>query len=182
MTFAKAFTIGVLSVVLLAGTISQGQALSEEVRATATHWLLNDCGLQSTLRAQLQAAKSPALETFFLDALQNGPDASQIADFEKEANRRYDQRQQALKRPEGLGLSPQDIMEARKLSREDFLTQEKKDFDLRYRSQAVAGLGLTGGNKATSELQRIAKDPKSPLQTSARAALNDSRQPDQPKK
>jgi HEAT repeat protein len=80
-----------------------------------------------------------------------------------------------LKRPSSLGLSPQDIEEARKVTRLDFIAQEKKDFDQRFRSQAVAGLGITGGAKAKAELQQLAKDEKSPLRTTAQQALAELR-------
>ena len=163
--------VGVAALLLLLATSAFGQALSENARAQATHWLLDNCGLQSSLRNDLRSAASPALEAFFLDAARNGPDSSQVAEIEKAAAQRYELRQQALKRPEGLGLSAQDIEEARKVTREDFVAQEKKDFDLRFRSQAVAGLGLTGGAKAKTELQQISKDEKSPLRTSAQQAL-----------
>jgi hypothetical protein len=163
--------IGAAALLLVLGTSVWGQTLSDEVRALAVRWLFNDCGLQDSLRDDLRSAANPALEAFFLDAAQKGPDSSQIAEIEKAATQRYELRQQALKRPEGLGLSAQEIEEARKITREDFIAQEKKDFDLRFRSQALAGLGITGGSKAKTELQQISKDEKSPLRSSAQQAL-----------
>lgn len=163
----------VLSVGLMvaSATVGLAQPLTEEVRALAVRWLLTDCGLGSSLRDDLRKVVSPALESFFLEALHNGPHSGQMSEIEQAAARRYEQRQQALKRPQSLGLSPQDLEEARKVTREDFIAQERKDFDLRYRSQAVSGLAITGGTKAKAELQKISKDEKSPLRTSAQQAL-----------
>ena len=101
-------------VMVLAG-FAGAQALREQVRAAAVRWLLDDCALQSSLRDDLRAAASPALETFFLEALQKGPEPAQVSDIEQAAARRYEQRQQALKGPSTHGLSPQDIEEARKV-------------------------------------------------------------------
>jgi HEAT repeat protein len=163
------------ALIVVLGTIGLAQPLNEEVRALAVRWLFTDCGLGSSLRDDLRKVASPALESFFLEALHNGPDSGQMTEIEQAAARRYDQRQQALKRPQSLGLTPQDLEEARKVTREDFVAQEKKDFDLRYRSQAVSGLGITGGTKAKAELQKISKDEKSPLRTSAQQALAELR-------
>jgi hypothetical protein len=168
--------IGTAALLLAMAVSAWGQALSDDARAVATHWLVDNCGLQSSLRNDIRSAASPALEAFFLDAARKGPDSSQIAEIEKAAAQHYELRQQALKRPEGLGLSAQDIEDARKVTREDFIAQEKKDFDLRFRSQAVAGLGITGGTKAKTELQQISKDEKSPLRTSAQQALTELQQ------
>jgi len=159
------------TLLLLYGTSAWGQALNDEARGLANRWLVNGCDLQSSLRNDIRSAASPALETFFVNAAHNGPDSSQMAEIEKAAAQHYELRQQGLKRPEGLGLSAQDIEDARKVTREDFIAQEKKDFDLRFRSQAVAGLGITGGAKAKTELQQISKDEKSPLRSSAQQAL-----------
>jgi len=168
----RAIRLMISATLLLAlAPVGLAQPLSEEVRAMAVRWLFTDCGLGSSLRGDLRKAASPALESFFLDALHSGPDSGQISQLEQAAGRRYEQRQQALKRPQSLGLSPQDLEQARKLTREDFIAQEKKDFDLRYRSHAISGLALTGGTKAKAELQKVSKDEKSPLRTSAQQAL-----------
>jgi hypothetical protein len=159
------------ALMLVLGTVGLAQPLSEEVRALAVRWLFTDCGLGTSLRDDLRKAASPALESFFLDALHSGPDSGQMSELEEAAARRYEQRQQALKRPQSLGLSSQDLEQARKVTRADFIAQEKKDFDLRYRSQAISGLAITRGAKAKAELQKISKDEKSPLRSSAQQAL-----------
>ena len=159
------------ALVIAMGSAGWAQALTEDVRALAVRWLLTGCELGSSLRNDLRRVASPALESFFLDALHNGPDSRQMSEIEQAAGRRFEQRQQALKRPQSLGLSSKDLEEAGKVTREEFIAQEKKDFDLRYRSQAVAGLAITGGTKAKAELQKISKDEKSPLRTSAQQAL-----------
>jgi hypothetical protein len=162
--------VGALAVGLLTGNAT-AQTLTEEVRVVALRWLLNDCGLSSSVAEDLRKIANPALEAFLIEALKQGPDAAQSAELEKAASQRYEQRTQTLQRGEVRGLSREDIEQALKVSRQDFLAREINDFVVRYKSQAVAGLGIIGSAKARTELQRLAGDEKSPLQTSAQEAL-----------
>lgn len=161
----------VVLLMLAAAVKTPAQGISEEVRAVAVRWLLSDCGFGSLLEDELRRAASPALEAFFLEALDKGPDSAQMSELEKASARRFEERAQALKRPDALGLSREEIERARKVTREEFIAQEKKDFVLRYQSQAAAGLGLIGGPKARAVLEGIARDEKSPLRSSAQQAL-----------
>lgn len=167
---ASSAIFGILLMSALA-THGLAQGVPEEVRTIAVRWLFSNCGLGTTLEDELRRAASPALEAFFLEALDKGPDSAQIAELEKAAARRYAERLEALKRPDALGLSRQELEQAQKVTQEEFISQEKKDFVLRYQSQAAAGLGIIGGSKARSVLQGIARDEKSPLRGSAQQAL-----------
>ena len=161
---------GVLALGLLTGA-APAQTLTDEARAIASRWLLSACDLGGSAAQELRRIASPALEVFLLEALIRGPDFAQSAELEQAASRRFEQRMQTLQRGEVRGLSREDIEQALKVSKQDFLAQEKNDFALRYKSQAVAGLGVIRSVKARPELQRLASDPKSPLQTSAKEAL-----------
>lgn len=57
------------------------------------------------------------------------------------------------------------------ITEEQFISRETQDFIQGYRSQAIAGLGIVGGNEARSALERIARDQASPLHGSAEQAL-----------
>jgi hypothetical protein len=151
--------------------VASAQLSNEQVRAIGERWLSGDCGLGSSLREELRNAATPALEAFFLAAVQNGPPSSEMLALEQAAAKRFEQRQQTLKRPEGLGLSREEVAEAQGVTREDFIAQEKRDFVSRYQSAAVSGLGIVGGTGARTELERLARDPKSPLQAMAERAL-----------
>jgi len=70
-----------------------------------------------------------------------------------------------------LGLSPHDIEAARDVTPEQYMSKEKDDFIIRYKSQAIVGLGLVGGKKAEEVSTQISPDEESPLQISAKQAL-----------
>ena len=54
----------IAALVMLLVTLAGAQVLREEVRAAAVRWLLDDCGLQSSLRDDLRAAASPRSKHF----------------------------------------------------------------------------------------------------------------------
>ena len=172
-TFERAAALALVAsgLVVAMGLRASAQELSEAVRVIATRWLATDCGLGGSVEDELRRAASPALEAFFFRALDKGPDSVQMTELEQAAARRYEQRQEALKRPEGLGLSREQLAQAQTISRDSFIAQEKQDFLVRYQSQAVAGLGIIGGPKARARLQSLARDEKSPLKGSAQQAL-----------
>jgi hypothetical protein len=60
---------------------------------------------------------------------------------------------------------------AKKMTRQDFIKREREAFILRYKSQAVAGLGLIGGPRAREALRKVANDKASPLRGSAEQAI-----------
>jgi hypothetical protein len=163
-------TVRSLATLVLMFSVAIGapaQTLSNEAREIGVRWLFGTCELGSPLRDELRKAASPALETFFLEAAQNGPPAGDIAALERAAGQRYAQRQQTFKRPDGLGLTAEDLAEAQHVTREDFIAQERRDFVLRYQSAAVSALGIVGGERARAELERLAADTQSPLRSTA---------------
>lgn len=167
--------LGAAAVILLAfalatSTVAQGP--SEQVRSLALRWLLlnDDVGEEGVLEGELRNMGTQ-LEPVFLEALDKGPDSALLSELEQAAARRFEQNQELLKTGEGLGLSPEDLEAARSVTREQFIAQEKEDFILRYKSQAIAGLGITGTDKVGEVLQEIARDETSPLKSSAELAL-----------
>jgi hypothetical protein len=163
---------------------SRGQArLSEADQQLAITWLLKNCevGEQGRLARQIRE-RAEIFEPMFLDAAEKGPDPKLIEETERAAGSLYERNQERLKSPRPLGLSEQDVAAAASVTREQFVTAERANFLLRYRSQAVAGLGLTGGVKARALLQKLARDAKSPLRNSAAEALKQLAPPKPPAK
>jgi hypothetical protein len=159
------------TVVLLATGIT-GQILPDEARNAVTMWLLRDCDVNESTDIENVLRKYNAqLEPMFLTALRDGPDAPLLNAVQVSATRRFLIRQESLKTGSGLGLSEEDLADARKVTREQYVEQQKQDFVLRYKSQAIAGLGIMGGTAAKSALERIASDPASDLYGSAKIAL-----------
>lgn len=148
------------------------QQLPPEALNLVQTWLVKNCdiGEEQMLEQDLRQL-GIRLEPAFLEALKDGPDAKLLSDFDEASGKRFDQRQELVKAGVGLGLGGEDLEAARKVTREDFITQEREDFILRYKSQALAGLGIVGGAKARGVLQGLARDEKSPLQGSAAQAL-----------
>src|SRR5215470_3021686 len=169
-TLPAAITLGVT--MLAANSAFPQLQISEEARALGTRWLFSNCdtGEGRSLGSKLGQFKVE-LEPFFLAALQQGPDESQLAEQQRASEARYQQRQEVLKSNRQLPLSEEDRRAAQAVSREQYLAQEKEDFVQRYKSQAVAGLGIVGGPKAKAALEILGKDEKSPLQGSAQQAL-----------
>lgn len=148
------------------------QQIGERARAVAVEWLLSNCEMGEGTRVTSRLIEFRAeLEPFFLRALQQGPDDKQLSELQRASEARYQQRQELLKSGQRLPLSDDDRKAAQAISREQYLAQEKEDFVLRYKSQAVAGLGIVGGPKAKAVLEPLSKDEKSPLRGSAQEAL-----------
>ena len=149
------------------------QPANDQAQAAARSWLLNSCdvGEVGALENQLRAA-APQLEPLFIQAFQNGPDGALVAEVEQAAAKRFERRQEILGNSGvTVGLSKEDIEAARAVGRDQFVSQAKNDFVLRYKSQALLGLGVVDGAKALEILQQTARDPKSPLKATAEQAL-----------
>jgi len=151
---------------------ASAQVLPPEAQRAGATWLLKDCDLhdQDQLGPVLRMFK-PQFETFFLNALNNGPTPQLLMDAQTAASKEFDLRQQALRSGKGLGLSDADLQAARKITREQYLEQAADDFTISYKSRAVSGLGVVAGDAGKAALQALAADPKSPLQGSAQQAL-----------
>ncbi len=165
---------GALAAIVLLGLMEAalGQApISEEARRLGQIWLLKNCDTAEQKRLEVELSRfRTELEPFFLEALRQGPESKLVSEVEQSAGRQFEQRQEVLKR-RNPGLSEADLEIARKLTREQFTAQEKEAFVTRYKSQATAGLGVVGGEKAKAALAGIAQDEKSPLRGSAQEAL-----------
>ena len=154
-----------------AGTAT-AQVLPDEARVAPSTWLLRDCDQGESAQLQSTLKKYAAqLEGVFLDALNNGPDDKLLDAVAAAASRRFQYRQEALRTGAGLGLSAEDLQRAREITRDQYLQQQKSDFILRYKSQAVSALGIVAQTKGRAALQALARDTKSPLSTSAQQAL-----------
>jgi len=160
-----------LGIAAAAGLWAQGLAQAD--RALARTWLLTDCGLGGNLRLEQQlASRGAILEAPFLEALDKGPPADEIAPVERLARDRFDKRQRSLDDPNRrIEMSAADREAYRGITRDDFVNTERASFILRWRTQAIAGLALVGGDKARQALRAVARDRSSPLRENAAAAL-----------
>lgn len=157
------------------------RAQTEETNTLVETWLLKNCDAGEELKLQNEIlGKGAQLEPAFLEAYNNGPDQKLVSEVESAAGSNYDKRVQMLESGETFGLSEEDLEIAKGITMEDFINQEKEDFILRYKSQALSGLGLVGDQNARELLQKISLDAESPLQVTAQQALKNMKIEDDP--
>jgi hypothetical protein len=156
----------------LAGCQAAPKPHKVEAPEVAREWLLTNCtvGDRAKLEARLKGFAAP-LRPMFIDALEHGPDAALLEEVKSAASVRFDQRRKYFEGGGTAGLKKKDLDGAKAITREQYISWELERFKLRYKSQAIAGLGILGGARARATLQKIAADDRSPLQSSAKAAL-----------
>jgi hypothetical protein len=149
------------------------QGLTEPDRELIRTWLLTDCGLGGNSKLEQQVSSRGAiLEAPFLEALEKGPPADEIAPVERLARERFDKRQRSLHDPNRrVEMSAADREAYRNITQDAFVSTERANFILRWRTQAIAGLALVGGDKARKALRAVERDRSSPLRDNAVAAL-----------
>jgi hypothetical protein len=170
---SRKLAIGRLTAVLGCSVALWAQVPDEAQKAAVT-WLATDCdvGENEALDTMLAKHKTP-LEPVFLQALAQGPDTQKIAAAQAAAARQFQRRQEALKTGKGLGLSDADLKAARAVTSEQYMAHQKDDFILRYKSRAVAALGIVAGELGKAKLRALAaEDSQSPLRSTAQAALS----------
>lgn len=158
---------------LLAAAGVHAQGIPEADRTLIRTWLLTDCGLGESPKLEEQIrSRGAILEAPFLEALDKGPPPDEIAPVERLANERYQKRQQTMNDPNRkVEMSAADLEAWRKITRDDFVGAERSNFILRWRTQAIAGLALIGGDKSRKALRAIAQNRSSPLRDNAARAL-----------
>src|SRR5262245_21443481 len=144
--------------------------LPTDAQSVVNTWLHQDCGIDEVqrLRDRLQQL-GLALEPVFWEAYRLGPTEAERRAFLVQSGQRYQERQAHL-RAFGDRLFGQD--EASRLQatpEEQYVQRRVGDYVERYRTAALAGLGVVGTQ--TSELRSIAADDKNPAQGAAREAL-----------
>jgi hypothetical protein len=162
--------LALAALAILPAALVFAQPPSADVRTVALQWLRGTCGVGEAAEAKL-VQTGAALVDHFLEGLEKGPAPQEVAEVERAAERQFAKRQEALRRGEGLGLSASDLEAARRVTRDEYVARARRDFDSRYRSQAISGLAIVDGPKAKATLQGLAKDVRSPLRPLAVEAL-----------
>jgi hypothetical protein len=162
-----------ITIAVLASGAALSAQLPDDAKRAADTWLVKGCdeGDLQKLEPILDKFKTQ-LELYFIQALRNGPDDAQVSAVQAEAGKQYDRIQKTLDHGKLAGLTDADIQAGRAVTRDQYISRAKDDFVLRYRSAAVAGLGVVDGAGGTAALRALANDSSSPLQSSAQAALS----------
>ncbi len=170
--------VGVLfPLCLLAAGAAWAQEPQVELQPFILSWLQDTCDTgESTTPEQILTRFGADAEPLLLAALEQGPGDQLLQTLESALETRWQQRSAALAEGERLGLSSDDLAAARQAQREEYFSRERQAFVTRYRDRAVQGLALVGSRNAVQALQQLADDPQSPLNASARDALEAVRQ------
>lgn len=175
--FGDAYRIVLVMTLLmgLAFSIQTGRAQERPTEAPIflKHWLFLNCGVGEGDSIQDSLVTwGKVLEPFLIESFRRGPDSVDLKEAETAANRRFLERKRLLEEKVDFGLSPEDLAAARGISHETYMENQKSDFILRYKSQALSGLGFVGGVEARKLLQNVSSDKESPLQAVAQEALD----------
>ncbi len=165
--------IFVFYILLIASFSLSAQINPNELNDTElAEYLINQsCVSDSGNVLKLKSEKVRNVEPLLIKTYEEGPSKTDLNAFEQSCRKRFDMIQKALKSGRNYGLSEEDLALVRGRTWEDFYEKEKKNYVMNCRSQALLSLGRTGGPQAKKFLQKEAKNMKSPLQKTAKAAL-----------
>lgn len=148
---------------------SQDPSASLRPAELAQIWLENNCavGEESPLTVRLkQIAKE--VEPILIRAWKEGPPAGRVAEVRKDAERQFAVLQKAIRSGETFGLTPEDLELAREQRSEKFTEEAVGNYVVRYRSQALVGMGITAGPEAGKVLETATTDEDPTLSHVAR--------------
>ncbi len=165
-------TILAVFALILSFAAEHAEAQIDESETLVETWLIKSCDAGEELQLQNEIVqKGSSLEPAFIEAYKNGPDPKLISEVESTAGRTFDKRAQMLESGETFGLSEEDLEVVKSTTREDYINQEKEAFVLRYKSQALNGIGFVGDQTGYELLKEISSDTDSPMQITAQQAL-----------
>jgi hypothetical protein len=147
--------------------------LSPEAYAAFNRWMLVSCigGEEAQLRSELQRYPQP-LARAFERAITAGPSGEEVRAVRAAAEARYEARANfPIEEFRIEGASREDLARFRRVSRAAYVDDQVRRYVAGYKSNAIAGLAIVGGERARSVLTRIARNPRDPLATAAREAL-----------
>jgi hypothetical protein len=144
--------------------------LPVDAQSVVTTWLHQDCGVDELhgLQDRLQQLSLP-LEPVFWEAYRLGPTEVERKTFLEETRHRYQERQSHLEKFGERLFGSEDATQLQNTSEEQYVQRRVDDYVNRYRTAALAGLGVVGTK--TSPLKPIAGDDQNPAQEAAKEAL-----------
>jgi hypothetical protein len=101
----------------------------------------------------------PALVARLEAGFTEGPPPELAAKWDADARAELEVLRQALGSGKSYGLNPSELESVRRLEWESYYADEKRDWELGYRSAALAGLGKIGSDETRGVLQRLVQEP-----------------------
>lgn len=169
--------VALLALALPSATLGQeeNRFLAMSVVDVAQTWLLRNCGIDDEPLLELAIARNAEeLAPLFLSAWEEGPAQELVREVREGARGRFDRNRATLQDAEGLGLSAEDAERAAARSADDFVDRAVKSFEVGYRSQALRGLYLVGGEEGRQLVEQVAGGEESAFKEIARLVLERS--------
>ena len=165
--------LGIAAIAMAFHTLPlHSQNVGQSSEDVITRWLLNSCGVgdDNVATQQLRVLGEQARASF-IQAFAAGPAEALVREVAVHTESRYAKRQALLQRGTGLGLSPEHLAAARSVTRTEFVNRATTDFVQQYRTEALRGLAVVGGEDARAFLRTIADDETSEFRVVASLAL-----------
>lgn len=144
--------------------------LPADAQVLVATWLNTDCGVGALQGLQNRMQQlGLTLEPVLWEAYQRGPTEAERTIFLKQTRQRYQERQSYLKAFGTRLLGTEEATKLQNTPEEQYIQRRVADYVNRYRTAALAGLGVVGTK--TSDLLSIAEDDKNPAQGAAKEAL-----------
>ena len=170
-----------IALVLLASSWAGAETLSErpafaklkpEAQALVQTWLNKNCGAaeQRVFENQLLEVGS-VVEPVFWEAFRLGPTEQEVRTLSAAIAKRYDDRQSWLRQFGDAQMGKDETARQLAIPERQYADREITQFTERYKTAALAGLGLIGTQQSEAELKRIADDGTHPAQIAAQEAL-----------
>jgi hypothetical protein len=147
--------------------------LPPEAAAVFDRWMHTSCvGDEAReLAEQLRQFKEP-LAAAFRRAIAEGPPLAELRAARAAADARYALRVKFPIQDFRIeGVSEKDLAAFGRVTRQAYVDDQVRRFVTGYRANAVAGLGIVGGQGSREVLARIAANRSDPLAAAAREAL-----------
>jgi hypothetical protein len=144
--------------------------LPPDAQSVVTTWLNQECGVEELkgLQNRLQQI-GLILEPVLWEAYRLGPTDLDRNTFLDQTRQRYRERQAHLEAFGERLFGKDEATQLQQTPEEQFVQRHIDDYVNRYRTAALAGIGVVGTK--TSDLQAIAEDAKNPAQGAAKEAL-----------
>lgn len=173
--------IMIIALLLLISTRVETQSLSErpafsklmpEVQTLVQTWLNKNCGAAEQREFERKLIKiGVVLEPVFWEAYRLGPTEQELKAISAPVAKRYEDRQNWLRQFGDAQMGKEETARQLAIPEKKYTDREVTQYTERYKTAALAGLGLIGTQQSEAELTRIADDGKNPAQTSAQEAL-----------
>ena len=170
-----------IALVLLASSWAGAETLSErlafaklrpEAQVLVQTWLNKNCGAaeQRVFEHQLFEVGS-VVEPVFWEAFRLGPTEQELNTLSAAVAKRYDERQSWLRQFGDAQMGKEETARQLAIPDRQYADREITQYTERYKTTALAGLGLIGTQQSEAELKRMANDGNNPAQTAAQEAL-----------